>query len=178
MALRKMMKFEKESAVSTIIATILMVAVTVVLAGVLYVMVIGLGGSNENLAPLGSWSSIEPQSNQTIQITFGSFSDEVQPIDLTLYLYHGSDRDNFTTIKIITPLAGQLSGCIVSGANESEISATYNDYGYESNSVNGGDYLTIEGLEKGERYTVEVYHAPSQSILSMTGDKGTFQMPL
>ena len=46
---------KRTDGVSAIIATILMVAVTVVLAGVLYVMIIGLGGGGgDELAPLGS----------------------------------------------------------------------------------------------------------------------------
>ena len=44
--MKKMWKIRKDkSAVSPVIATILMVAITVVLAAVLYVMVMGFGGS-------------------------------------------------------------------------------------------------------------------------------------
>ena len=49
---KKMWKMRKDkSAVSPVIATILMVAITVVLAAVLYVMVMGFGGSTGSTAP-------------------------------------------------------------------------------------------------------------------------------
>jgi flagellin-like protein len=49
--MKKMWKMRKDkSAVSPVIATILMVAITVVLAAVLYVMVMGFGGSQSNTA--------------------------------------------------------------------------------------------------------------------------------
>jgi len=50
--MKKMWKIRKDkSAVSPVIATILMVAITVVLAAVLYVMVMGFGGSTASNAP-------------------------------------------------------------------------------------------------------------------------------
>ncbi len=50
--MKKMWKMRKDkSAVSPVIATILMVAITVVLAAVLYVMVMGFGGSTGTTAP-------------------------------------------------------------------------------------------------------------------------------
>ena len=50
--MKKMWKIRKDnSAVSPVIATILMVAITVVLAAVLYVMVMGFGGSTGSTAP-------------------------------------------------------------------------------------------------------------------------------
>ena len=48
--MKKMWK-KNTKAVSPVIATILMVAITVVLAAVLYVMVMGFGGSNTTQAP-------------------------------------------------------------------------------------------------------------------------------
>ena len=50
--MKKMWKMRKDKrAVSPVIATILMVAITVVLAAVLYVMVMGFGGSTASTAP-------------------------------------------------------------------------------------------------------------------------------
>jgi len=50
--MKKMWKMRKDkSAVSPVIATILMVAITVVLAAVLYVMVMGFGGQTASTAP-------------------------------------------------------------------------------------------------------------------------------
>ncbi|MCX6651668.1 MAG: type IV pilin [Methanomassiliicoccales archaeon] len=51
--MKKMWK-KNNKAVSPVIATILMVAITVVLAAVLYVMVMGFGGSGSSSAPSAS----------------------------------------------------------------------------------------------------------------------------
>ena len=51
-AMKTMIKND-EAAVSPVIATILMVAITVVLAAVLYVMVSGLITLNDKIAPIG-----------------------------------------------------------------------------------------------------------------------------
>lgn len=164
--------------VSAIIATILMVAVTVVLAGVLYVMIIGIGGgSNEDLAPLGSWQDVDAVNTTAAKLVFGSFSSEMNPIDLKLYIYEEGTNET-TTLRIDVPLTGQYDNtCIIAGYNKTVITATYSDYSYTTNTINGGDFIEIDGLSSGKHYRIEVYHAPSQSILSMTGDAGTFQLP-
>ena len=70
--MKKMWKMRKDkSAVSPVIATILMVAITVVLAAVLYVMVMGFGGSTSSNAPAATLQksgnvitiSLNPQTN-------------------------------------------------------------------------------------------------------------------
>ena len=53
--------YKKDDAVSPVIATILMVAITVVLAAVLYVMVIGFGGTGGS-TPAGSWTECKATS--------------------------------------------------------------------------------------------------------------------
>jgi len=164
--------------VSAIIATILMVAVTVVLAGILYVMIIGIGGgNNENLAPLGSWNDVDAINNSSAKLVFGSFSAEVKPIDLKIYLYEEGNT-NATEVTIQVPLIGQQDNpCKIIGYNSTEITATYTDYAFSTNNVNAGDFIEIYGLVPGKYYNIEVYHAPSQSIISMTGDASNFQIP-
>jgi flagellin-like protein len=57
--MKKIWKIRKDSkAVSPVIATILMVAITVVLAAVLYVMVMGFGGSDTQ-TPTGSFTTAD-----------------------------------------------------------------------------------------------------------------------
>ena len=173
------MMFRKDDrGVSPIIATILMVAVTIVLAGVLYVMIIGMGGgSNDDLAPLGSWNDVDAVNETSAKLVFGPFTGEVQPIDLKIFLYEEGSNET-TTITIQVPLTGQSDNpCSISGYNEAQITATYTDYAYSTNQVNGGDFIVINGLVSGSYYTIEVFHFPSQSIISMTGDKSTFQLP-
>lgn len=59
----------KDDAVSPVIATILMVAITVVLAAVLYVMVIGFGGDTNIDTPLGMNVQNKNQTSVTILIS-------------------------------------------------------------------------------------------------------------
>lgn len=171
------MKIRNSDGVSVIIATILMVAVTVVLAGVLYVMIVGIGGgSTDDMAPLGSWNSSNPVNSTSASMVFGDFTTEVSVIDLKIYLYEGNGA-NFTTIIIPTPLTAQQTSCVVGGHNASAIDAVYSDYGWTSNHINAGDTLTITGLNPGSYYTIKVFHEPSQSIVSMTGATSGFQLP-
>ncbi len=79
--MKKMWKMRKDkSAVSPVIATILMVAITVVLAAVLYVMVMGFGTGGSATAPTASLTksgslitvTINPQTNSAnigLQVT-------------------------------------------------------------------------------------------------------------
>ena len=167
---------ERNSGVSTIIATILMVAVTVVLAGVLYVMIVGLGGGGggDELQPLGSWWAVEPKSNTSVELTFGAFTQEVMQVDLKVILE--SDEGDLTDITLPTNLTALSEYGTVRGHNSTTITALYTDYG-TFNTVNRGDSLLIEGLDKGGYYTITVYHGPTQSVLQMAGAASAFQLP-
>ena len=71
--MKKMWKMRKDkSAVSPVIATILMVAITVVLAAVLYVMVMGFGGSTNN-TPTGAITSASV-TGTNVKVNFGVIS--------------------------------------------------------------------------------------------------------
>ena len=58
-------KWMDEEAVSPVIATILMVAITVVLAAVLYVMVMGLGGQESQTTPVATFTFEEAKAGTT-----------------------------------------------------------------------------------------------------------------
>jgi flagellin-like protein len=80
---------KNKSAVSPVIGTILMVAITVVLAAVLYVMVAGLGPSNTNQPPTavlqggGSWSSNATVATYTFTVsTVTPTSANINPTQL------------------------------------------------------------------------------------------------
>lgn len=72
--MKKIWKIRKDTkAVSPVIATILMVAITVVLAAVLYVMVMGFGGG-ETQTPTGSFTSVTKMNDTAYKITFGAIT--------------------------------------------------------------------------------------------------------
>jgi flagellin-like protein len=69
--MKKIWKIRKDSeAVSPVIATILMVAITVVLAAVLYVMVMGFGGPSTQ-TPTGSFTQAQATSASAEKLQFG-----------------------------------------------------------------------------------------------------------
>ena len=161
--------------VSTIIATILMVAITVVLAGVLYVMIIGLGNSGgDDLTPLGSWKEVEAVSNTSAELTFGAMGSEVEHSDIKIFLDHDG---NLTEITLNVPVDAEETDCVISGHGLTTITATFTDYDWEKSLINGGDKVTIHGLAPGEYYVVEVLHVPTSSIIYMTGVDNGFQIP-
>jgi flagellin-like protein len=169
------LNFKRRDGVSTIIATILMVAVTVVLAGVLYVMIIGLGGGGgEDLQPLGSWANIDPLSNTSVELEFGAFTQDVYHIDIKIILE--SEEGYVTNITLPTNFTGLSAFGTVRGHNSTTITALYTDFG-SFNTVNRGDKLYITGLDKGTYYTVTVYHGPTHSVVQMAGATGAFLLP-
>ncbi len=67
--MKKVYKKREEDAVSPVIATILMVAITVVLAAVLYVMVIGMGEGGGNIeTPMGLTQQGKTTTNVTLLV--------------------------------------------------------------------------------------------------------------
>ena len=171
--MRKVYKKREEDAVSPVIATILMVAITVVLAAVLYVMVIGMGGGGTETAPVGSFADLSAESTTSAKITFGQFSPVPEPKDLKIIF----------TPTGGTPVSVQFTSNPGSAANYSTftyvgagITAGYFDLNPAGSAVNSGDYMRIWGLTTGTSYTVTVYYAPTESLCSMTGDV-TFNTP-
>jgi len=75
-----------EEAVSPVIATILMVAITVVLAAVLYVMVLGFGGGGTT-TPTASYSRTVTDNIVTVKIS--AVGDEVAWGAVTVQVYIG-----------------------------------------------------------------------------------------
>jgi flagellin-like protein len=76
-------------AVSPVIATILMVAITVVLAAVLYVMVLGFGGDTGN-TPTATYSDEGVTDGRKVTILAIQASDPVPWDDVTIQLTDGT----------------------------------------------------------------------------------------
>ena len=167
------MMFKKDnSAVSPVIATILMVSVTVVLAAVLYVMILGMGAGTSEISPLGSWYSSEVTSNSTATFVFGTFGYEVRCMDMKLFL---TDGVNETVIEFPGPLQNRSTSLSISGANSDTITVTYEDNNWELSNVNGGDKLFISGLKPDVVYTVKVFHKPTDDMITMAGADSSVQ---
>lgn len=166
-----MRNYKKDTkAVSTIIATILMVAVTVVLTGVLYVMVMGLGGGSSAIAPLGSWQDVSIAGNASATMNFGRFSSEVRPIDLRIYVSDGENNHEFHFPGI---LVSRYTNLTVVGTTTFDVQ--YEDLNFGANTVSAGDKLHFSNLEPDTVYTITVLHLPTQSVISMSGATSSFQ---
>lgn len=88
--MKKIWAIRKDAeAVSPVIATILMVAITVVLAAVLYVMVLGFGGSTAN-TPAATYSKDTITNGKKITIV-SITNKEVPWDDLTIQLSDGTN---------------------------------------------------------------------------------------
>lgn len=154
--MKKMWK--NRSGVSPVIATILMVAITVVLAAVLYVMVMGFGGPS-NSVPTGSFSTKDKVTNGE-KLTFAAFSPETAPSQLQVVVAVGSNSVTYN-------LADDGTFTIKTGSALTGIAVSYTDLA-GNKIINSGDYLTVTtstGFTAGQ-YTVTILYAS-------TGDKIT-----
>ncbi len=84
--MRKIRNIRKDDAVSPVIATILMVAITVVLAAVLYVMVMGMTGNQTITQPLGL--NQQSKTSTTVNILISSAPDGATTDGATISYTH------------------------------------------------------------------------------------------
>jgi flagellin-like protein len=119
--MKKMWK-KNNKAVSPVIATILMVAITVVLAAVLYVMVMGFGGDSGGQAPTASLTN---SGNR-----------------LVLSISESYDM-NSTSLQVI--IAGHASGAKVNLANDTNATAGIQGY---SLTAGGTIFFNDAGADK------------------------------
>jgi flagellin-like protein len=171
---------KEEEGVSPVIATILMVAITVVLAAVLYVMVIGFG-SGSSSTPAGAWSNVEPTNQTAIKLVYGKFTSNVEPMDIKIIMRQAQysweiDPAGGALTAASTPLGIGYTGPWPPPTATLPIPVYY-DYNWQGNNINSGDYLTISNLQSGKTYSIELFHIPSESTISMTGDSGTVTTP-
>jgi len=110
-------------AVSPVIATILMVAITVVLAAVLYVMVMGFGTDGGDDTPSGSFTMTERYSDTEQKIVFGQITPNT----------------NITECKVI------VNGVTFTTADAAAWSAAGVDYVdlAKDDKISAGDYLIV-----------------------------------
>ena len=127
--MKKMWK-KNSKAVSPVIATILMVAITVVLAAVLYVMVMGMSGGDEETTPTGVIDS-------TLNTT-GNYSISITSVSPTTPITDLSYRVNAT--GALTQLVAGASFIDVGGDGK----ASNGDFFYVTCSAGSVVYLVYE----------------------------------
>lgn len=135
--------------VSPVIATILMVAITVVLAAVLYVMVMGLGGDTA-VTPTGQVTNVE-------EITI----EDVKVYKLTLSVFSPSTK--FSNLNVGGLVDGPLAlteykGDLVAGT-------VYFVDNTGDGTVSQGDYLYILKQDVGDDKVVSILYMPSGGVI-------------
>lgn len=132
---------KKEDAVSPVIATILMVAITVVLAAVLYVMVLGFGGTQQT-TPVATYSKATISNGVKITIVSISKTDVIWD-DVKIQL---SDGTNFAEWSPIADNLdnGSASSNNLGSANLGALGVTCIVFDIAGNGyVSGSDYFTL-----------------------------------
>ncbi len=170
--MKKMWKMRKDkSAVSPVIATILMVAITVVLAAVLYVMVMGFGG-NTNSTPTGSFTSVTSPTATTRQVNIGVISPATSYSNCKISIL---DNQAGSTVSVSTN-AMSASGTAVTigafGGSSYTYATTVGTNLAGNGNVNQGDYITLPvgataaaGVIAGYSYTISLIHIPTGGII-------------
>ena len=163
--------------VSPVIATILLVAITVVLAATLYYMVIGFGGdTGSNIPPVGD---IVPATiSGGMEFTFTQLSKNTVWGDIMILISDGNNNSVFSNITTDaldtgTPVTASFGsrdlGNLKVFLNVSDL--TGNGY------VSGGDYITLTtgdgNFSHITTYEVTVIHNPSDSRIVSTTFQGS-----
>ncbi len=153
-------------AVSPVIATILMVAITVVLAAVLYVMVLGFGGTSSQ-TPTSSVTKVTVSNG--VKYTFAPMSKDTPWNDITIQLTDGA------ATVVWQPTTADLTGAsppkIFNGAMKAlgTLSVWCNITDLAGNGyVNQGDYVTFTTetsptFSASSTYTVTIMHDPTSA---------------
>jgi archaeal type IV pilus assembly protein PilA len=141
--------------VSPVIATILLVAITVVLSSVLYVMVTDFGDTSPP-APSGAFGIAEVVSNDSMKVTFGSFSKETDFTDCKLTIEHAG---TIATAVALTP-----SGNITVGSYNVMITDLAGN-----GKISSGDHLTVSNANGGDlngKYAVILLWTQDGSVIA------------
>lgn len=158
--------------VSPVIATILLVGITVVLAATLYVMVFGFGNNSTNTPPVATFT--KSSVSHGFRFTFTPFSRDTVWGDLFIVLADGSGNtvtfDNMTTLSLATGSSVTISlgsrplGPLTVFMNVTDLAG--NGYANQGDSYS----LTTSAGDFSNAVTYEVFlmHGPTGSqIISM-----------
>jgi len=149
--MKKMWKLNNK-AVSPVIATILMVAITVVLAAVLYVMVMGFGGDGGNETPTGSFTETENVNATAQKVTFGVLTPDTQIGDLKIVITLGTASDTYAWSG--TAFASTTTNvATITGVAFTDLAA--------DDKISSGDYLTLTKASASGTYTVTMLYVDS-----------------
>lgn len=158
---KKALIHRDEEGVSPVIATILMVAITVVLAAVLYIMVINIGGGGPSGMPTGSWGAKKNLDSTSVKVDFARITPEQRPVDLDIVLV----RNETTEGKY--SFSGNDDGDLILKSGTDLGTLTYADLA-DNQKVNIGDYVVLTGLAPNSEYTMSMLWVPTGDQITST----------
>ncbi len=150
-----------EKAVSPVIATILMVAITVVLAAVLYVMVSGLIGTGTTGAPTVEMIPTSTSEGYELQFAQPSRAEGLSAYKVTVL------KDGAAWSVMPALVSGGMEAENTGGAGEW---LNFTDL-LDEGDLTGGDFFTLEKLSSGSEYEVILLWAATNN--KITSEKMT-----
>ena len=161
--MKKIWRIRKDSeAVSPVIATILMVAITVVLAAVLYVMVLGFGGTSAQ-TPAATYSKATITNGEKITIVSITKTD-VPWDDVKIQLSNDTVVIEWSPTKAFQ---SSVTGHAYAATTLTGMSVVLTVYDVSGNGyVSGTDYFTVTtaaapGFYSGSTYSAVLLYEPS-----------------
>jgi len=159
--MKRVWKKNDKEAVSPVIATILMVAITVVLAAVLYVMVAQYMNVDDTGLSAGSINSVDIRSNSSAKIVIGAFTGTAKPMDVKIVLEDQDDNRVSLTWSSIPD-----SDNYAMTSSDPAVSALYRDLVPAGNSIDAGDTIVVNGLTPGNSYEIILVKGSDQVQLT------------
>jgi flagellin-like protein len=144
-------------AVSPVVATILMVAMTVVLTALLYIMVLGMiGGDVGTTSKIGS-IKLATVDATTLDAEFTKITPPARPMDLKIIIGYNTSEG---TYSFTSNGDGEL--IFADGIDICDIDYTDNA---DDSYVSSGDYLRVSNLPSGSVVTVWVLDATTGGMI-------------
>ena len=156
--------YKKEEGVSPVIATILMVAITVVLAATVWLMVSGYMGSGGGTTVTGSFASKEIVSSGTWKLTFSQFQPDTNISTLKVVIHDGTDNADHTLTFSYNSSYVAVASYTPSGST-TKVYVEYHDLA-GNGVINSGDYLLIKHVTQGKTYTVTILDSSGNQVCS------------
>jgi flagellin-like protein len=157
---RKVFIHRDEEGVSPVIATILMVAITVVLAAVLYIMVMNIGPPID-MAPIGKWDSPEVKSSTEVNVGWAKISSDTKPLELEMVLIMNSTGEGTYSFT------SNDDGVLIVSEGDDIGTLTYADLA-NNGKVNTGDTMKMTNLVPGSEYKLIMLWKPKGDSMDST----------
>jgi flagellin-like protein len=154
--LKKLKRNEK--GVSPVIATILMVAMTVVLTAVLYLMVMGMTGGDVERTMWGSFTLTAKDDNTSFDLTFSRFQpNPPRPLNMAVLVEFEDSEGRYA---FVSNSDGDLS--LVEGTDLCDI--YFEDY-VNDGLISDGDLLRFTNCSPGGLHIVYVLDATTGNVV-------------